>query len=209
MIQINTNKRLSLLIGLCCTVLLAACGHDDDDPIGGNEGEVISTVELSFTPTSGGTATIVRFDDPDGDGGQAPTIDDLVLAPGDYDLALRFENGLESPPEDITVEVSDESSEHQLFFTGSAVDGPATDNLGAALLHQYADQDDNGFPVGLQNTVVARQGQGELVVTLRHLPPIGNEMVKTITLSEELRLSGFSGIGGASDVQVTFSVSVP
>ncbi len=192
-----------LYVGLC-----GACGHSDEGDFQGNEGEVISRVELSFTPQAGGAAIIALFDDPDGDGGDAPTIDEIQLGPGNYSLAVRFENGLESPAEDITIEVSDESTEHQVFLTGSAVDGPATDNSGAPLQHLYDDLDANGLPVGLLNSIVAVSGQGQLIVTLRHLPPIGDRMVKSSELNGDVAMSGFSGIGGTTDVQVQFVVTV-
>ena len=192
---------------LFASTLVMACGHDDG-PISGNETEVITTVVLSFTPDSGGAPVVAVFDDPDGDGGEPPTIDALDLGVGTYALAVRFENGLEDPPEDITAEVSDESHEHQVFFTGSSVDGPASDNPGAPLSQTYDDQDVNGLPIGLANTMIASIGSGELVVTLRHLPPIGGASIKTAETSSDVREVGFSGIGGSSDAQVSFVVTV-
>lgn len=186
----------------------AACGHSDAGPFQGNESEVITTVLLTLTPETGETPTTAVFNDPDGDGGDPPTIDAVELVPGTYSLAIAFENRLESPSEDITVEVADESEEHQIFFTGSAVDGPATNNPDAPLSHAYDDQDANGLPVGLANTVIAQAGDGELIVTLRHLPPVGGATIKTAETSAEVRESGFAGIGGSTDAQVSFSVSV-
>lgn len=197
-----------LVSTLFVSTFIIACAHSGDDPFQGNEGEVITTVLLSFTPESGGAPTIAVFDDPDGDGGEAPTTDTVELGVGTYALVIRFENRLEKPPEDITSEVSDESHEHQVFFTGSAVDGPASNSPGAPLFQTYDDQDANGLPVGLANTVVASSGNGELVVTLRHLPPVGGADIKTAETSSGVRKAGFSGIGGSSDVQVSFSVSV-
>jgi hypothetical protein len=192
---------------LCAaSLLLLACGHSDD-PDHGNESEVITTVVLTFTPEAGAPIT-AAFDDPDGDGGEAPTIDAIDLTPGNYTLAIAFENRLEDPPEDITLEIEDEDQEHQIFFTGSAVNGPASDNPGAALEHSYEDQDANALPVGLQNSVVASTGSGELIVTLRHLPPVAGASVKTAETSADVRELGFTGIGGSSDAQVTFPVDV-
>ena len=188
------------------TSLFASC--QDSTPYQGNEGEVITTVELRFVPAGGGEAIVATFDDPDGDGGDPPTVDNIALPPGEYDLSLKFENRLEMPPEDITVEIMDEGFQHQIFFTGSAVDGPSTDNATGPLVLAYDDLDVNQLPIGLQNTVRAREGMGEMIVTLRHLPPIGETPVKTSTLASELRESGFSGIGGESDVQVRFQVQV-
>jgi hypothetical protein len=189
---------------------LAACGGDDDATTdGGNENEVITTVTLTFTPEAGGAPVTASFNDPDGDGGGAPTVDPVVLADGTtYTLAVVFENRLEEPPEDITEEVSDESDEHQIFFTGSAVDGPASDQPGAPLTHAYADEDANGLPIGLESSVVAAAGAGELTVTLRHLPPVNDTAVKTAELAGAVREGGFGSLGGTTDAQVDFMVTV-
>ncbi len=195
-----------LLILLTLSVL--ACGHADDGNTGGNEAEVITTVILEFTPAGGGTAIVAEFDDPDGDGGNAPTVDDAELAAGSYTLSVRFENRLETPSEDITREVADEGDEHLVFFTGSGVTGPASDQPGAPLTHNYDDEDTSGLPIGLQNTIEASLGTGELIVTLRHLPEIGGEAQKTANTTAEVRAAGFSAIGGTSDAQVTFPVTV-
>ena len=199
--------KISILLVSLCSLLAIGCGHADDGH-DDHENEVITTVSLSFTPAGGGAAIVAAFDDPDGDGGDPPTIDTIDLVAGAYTAALVFENGLESPPEDITEEIADESHEHQIFFTGSAVDGPASDNPGAPLAHSYADQDVNGLPIGLVNTFTATAGAGELTVTLRHLPPVGGTAVKTEDIAADVREGGFSAIAGTSDSQVNFSVVV-
>tara|TARA_R110002096_G_scaffold77896_11_gene183505 strand:- start:30439 stop:31044 length:606 start_codon:yes stop_codon:yes gene_type:complete len=183
------------------------CGHDDEAS-GGNEEEVLTTVTLTFTPENGGTPIVAVFNDPDGDGGDDPTVDAIELAEGTYTTQVGFENRLEDPPEIITAEVADESDVHQVFFTGDAVNGPATDNPNAPLGHSYADEDANGLPVGLENTVVASAGTGELTITLRHMPPVGDAQIKTADVAAEVKAGGFSAIGGTSDAQVTFAVTV-
>ncbi len=49
---------------------------------------------------------------------------------------------------------------------------------------------------------------GTLTVTLRHLPPVNGMAIKTAGLATTVRYQGLSAIGGSSDAQVTFSVSV-
>lgn len=194
--------RLPLLTTLAT---LPACG----DPIdAGNENEVITTVGLTFTPEGGGLPLTFELDDRDGDGGDPPTVDTIDLPPDAYTMEVFFENRLEDPAEDITEEVLAEAEEHQIFFTGSAVDGPAAANPGASILHAYADEDSRGLPVGLTSTVTVAAGTGELVVTLRHLPPVDDQPVKTSTLAAEVRDGGFAAIGGTTDARATFPVSV-
>jgi len=205
-----TMRLLSSLSSLCLLSSLGAITACGDDPGGENENEVITTVALTFTPSGGGAAVVAEFDDPDGDGGEAPTIDPIDLADATtYTLTVSFQNRLEDPPEEITEEVADESDQHQLFFTGTAVDGPASDNPGAPLTHTYDDEDVNGLPVGLENTIVAATGTGVLTVTLRHMPPVNDVAVKTDATAQEVADGGFSGIGGSTDATVDFDVTVP
>lgn len=200
--------RLSIAI-FASSLCLAACGGDDDGGGGGNENEVITTVALDFAPEGGGDAVTAVFNDPDGDGGEAPTVDPVVLANGvTYTMTVAFENRLEDPAEDITVEVADESDEHQIFFTGSAVDGPASAQPGAPLTHSYADEDAAGLPVGLENTIDAAAGSGDLTVTLRHLPRLNDAASKLDDLAQQVSDDGFGSIGGSTDAQVDFPVTV-
>jgi hypothetical protein len=189
-------------------LLLGACG-DVKDPDDDNEVEVITTVQLLLEPTDGTDATTFTWADPENDG--APVIDDLVLADAtDYVLRVSFLNELEDPAEDITAEVEDESDQHQVFFTGSAVQGPATGtNPDAVVEHAYGDLDANGNPIGLDNTLVTLgTGSGQLTVTLRHLPPESGADVKVSGLAETVASDGFGAIGGDDDASVTFPLTV-
>lgn len=185
----------------------AACAREES-PNQGNENEVITTVTLTFVPTVGGAAVVARVNDADGDGGNAPTIDPINLASGMYDLTLTLENRLETPSEDITAEVRDEAVEHQIFFTGTGVNGPASDQVGAPVVHSYADLDANGLPIGLANKITASAGGGILTVTLRHMPPVNDAPVKTASAVEVVRTGGFATLGGSTDVQVNFPLTV-
>ena len=110
----------------------------------------------------------------------------------------------------MTPDIAYLDTEHQFFLTGSAVDGPATVAASSAVLdHAYADQDGNGLPVGLTNTITTLGlGSGELTVTLRHLPPEDGKAVKVVDMADEVATSGFGAIGGDNDIHVTFDVTV-
>ena len=179
-------------------LLLAACGLPDASL---NDQEVITTVILDFDGTR------FEFDDVDGDGGEPPTIDPVMIAPGSYTLTLHFENRLSDPAGDITAEVNDESDLHLVLFTGSAIAGPATTNTDAPLAQAYADTDANGLPVGLSNTITATPGEGLLTLTLRHMPPELPPQ-KSADTTAEVRDNGIDSIGGATDAQVVFMVTV-
>lgn len=183
--------------------VLVACGGDGGSH---NESEVITTVILNFTPPMGSPVS-ATFNDADGDGGAAPTIDPVNLAPGNYTLTVQFQNRLETPPEEITDEVAQEGNAHLLLFTGSAIVGPATSNTTGPLRHSYSDMDDSGLPIGLTNNIVASAGTGQLTVTLRHMPP-EEPPVKSADTAEQVKSGGFESIGGSTDAQVNFSATV-
>jgi hypothetical protein len=184
-------------------LLFAACNDEGVDP-----NEVITTVQLTFAPAAG-NAIVAEFNDPDGEGGAAGTSQPVNLANATaYTLTVKFINRLETPEEDITVEVRDEGFQHQLFFTGTAVNGPATTNTTAPLTHAYADMDSNGLPLGLTNTIMAATGTGQLTVTLRHMPP-DEPPVKAADTATHVKTCGFDSIGGSTDASVNFDVTVP
>lgn len=194
-------KNLSLVSMLFATV--AACGDDGGTT---NENEVITTVILNFAPASG-SPIVATFNDADGDGGQAPTVDPVNLTPGTYTLTVQFQNRLETPPEEITEEVNEEHDVHLLLFTGSAVVGPATSNTTGPLMQSYSDMDGNGLPVGLRNNIVASAGTGQLTVTLRHMPP-EEPPVKSADTVMQVKTGGVDSIGGSTDAKVNFAVTV-
>jgi hypothetical protein len=196
-------RTYALLLTACC-IWLTACGGDDEQTT--NENEVITTVVLKFAPSSG-PAVMAAFNDPDGDGGMAPTVEPVNLVAGSYTLTLQFQNKLANPPEEITDEIREEQNFHLLLFTGSAVVGPATSNATGPLTQSYADMDGNGFPVGLTSAIVARAGTGDLTVTLRHMPP-EEPPVKATNTVMLAKAGGVDSIGGSTDAQVTFHVTV-
>jgi hypothetical protein len=170
---------------------------------------LITTVILHFTPVAptGGAEVTATFNDPDGDGGTAPTVDPIALAAGSYTLTVQFQNRLASPQQEITDEIREEQDFHLLLFTGSAVVGPATSNTTGPLTQSDGDTDDHGFAVGLTDLIVAQPGTGQLTVTLRHMPP-EEPPVKAANTVMHAKAGGVDSIGGSTDAQVAFAVSV-
>lgn len=194
-----------MIRGTMALALFALVGCDAD-VMDGEEMEVITTVTLTFTPTAGGDALTFVATDPEDSG--SFTIDDIELSDADdYDLDVTFFNDLED--EDITEEVEEEDDEHQVFVTGSGVAGPASDSANAVVTHAYADMDGGGLPVGLANSIVTdAEGSGDFIVTLRHLPPENDVVVKVDGLAGIVLSDGFGGIPGENDVQITFPLTV-
>jgi hypothetical protein len=194
---------LTILAASACW--FTACS---DDGGAANDNEVITSVMLSFEPTAGAAVT-AEFNDPDGDGGQAATVQPITLTNNTtYTLEVRFQNRLETPTEEITTEVMDESDAHLLLFTGSAVVGPATNNTTGPITQAYADLDANGLPIGLKSTITAHTGTGMMIVTLRHMPPEEPPQKAADTLAK-VKAGGIDSIGGSTDAQVMFEVTVP
>lgn len=188
---------------LLIATLLTACKDDTT-----NENEVITTIQLAFAPPGGGAPMTFEFDDPDGDGGQAGTAQPITLTNDiTYTLNVKFLNRTVTPAEDITVEVMDEGFQHMLFFTGSAVKGPATNNAAAPLTQAYADMDTNGLPIGLADTIMTAAGTGTLTVTLRHMPP-EEPPAKSVDSPTQVKNGGFAAIGGSTDATADFLVTV-
>ncbi|MCR9249468.1 MAG: hypothetical protein NXI20_03560 [bacterium] len=188
-----------LLLGLLgFGLLLTGCG-DDEAPEEENEEEVIDLVTLTFTPAGGGTAIVAEANDPDGEGAQDFTLDDINLAANTtYTLALELENTEEG--ESITEEIEEEDAEHMFFFsfTADAFSDPAgngnIDSRGDDV--NYNDLDGGGLPVGLSTTWTTGDATsgGTFRVVLKHQPDI-----KTATST---------ATDGESDIDLTFTLNI-
>lgn len=187
-----------MLTGLLgCSDVEDAHDHDHDH----NHG-VIHAVDLAFTPQSGGDTAVFSIDE--------DVVDDVVLTAGEvYDLTVTFYEEDGETLIDMTDEIIDDAESHQVFFLGDGVDSEATGTSGGVLSIAYADADASGLPIGLNATATgAAAGAAELRVVLRHMPPENDVAVKTETTAADVAAGGLSAIGGDSDADVTFSVTV-
>lgn len=172
--------------------VLPSCS-DDDTPVIVNEEEVITTVTATFTTSGGGTPVVLTSRDLDGDGPGAPT----VTVSGNfttgtvYNGTVSFLNELQSPAGNITEEIEEEGTEHQLFFIQNG-------DLGS---FAYADNDTNNRPIGLAFTYTAASAPatGTLTIALRHEPDKNAQGVAQ---------GDITNAGGDTDAQVSFTVSV-
>lgn len=182
-------KNLKLIALLVIPVLFSTSCSNDDAPV--NEEEVITTVRTTLT--GGGQVITLTSRDLDGDGPNAPvvTVSGNLVAGTTYTGSTEFLNELESPAEDITIEVQEEGADHQVFYQLASTVGTIT----------YTDTDANGKPIGLNFTLVAGTSgsTGTLTVTLRHLP---NKIATGVAAGD------ITNAGGNTDAAVTFSVAV-
>jgi hypothetical protein len=207
-------RALACLLTFCG---IACSDVEENQAVKGHSHGLVTRLGLTFTPGDGGEPVYVEWADPELDGD--PRIDALVLEDGStdpphspraFDVQLDVWNDLEDPPQEVTPEIEGLGTEHWFFFTGSGIWSTATgDNPDAVLAWDYADEDDDGLPIGLNNQVeTLALGTGELVVTLRHLVPEDGQPTKVAGLDTLVAEDGFSAIPGGNDVQVVFPVEV-
>ncbi|MEM1134988.1 MAG: type 1 periplasmic binding fold superfamily protein [Bacteroidota bacterium] len=196
--MIKEKFNLKLLLLLFSLLAFSACDDDDDvvpdEPE--NPEEEFTTIKLIFDDESTADDDDIEFiwKDLDGDGGNDPEIDDIVLESGkSYELEIEFLNENENPVEDVTEEIEREDKEHQVFFLGSAVN--------SLISIDYDDMDDDGNPLGLENDVTVLQTGGPEVlnVILRH------ELDKDATGASE---GNPDNAGGETEVDINFNVTV-
>ena len=148
-------------LALAYLLLLSSCkkfeaGED-------NEEEVITTMNLYFTPANGGAAITFSFDDVDGPGGIAPTQSTIALAANTiYNVRLELLNKTVSPADTITNEVIKEAAAHRFYYTPYA---------GNAITVSNPDTDANGGVLGINSRwTTGAPSTGTVTVTLRHYP---------------------------------------
>ena len=186
---------LKFLTCLFITGMIVSCSSDDDTPPPVNQEEVITTMTAVFTPQGGGTAVTLRIQDLDGDGPDAPVLTESgPFASGTvYNGTVQFLNELETPADNITLEVAEEALEHQVFYS-------VTNNLGT---FNYTDMDSDGNPLGLTFTfetpVIIAPMAGDLTIVLRHEP---NKDAAGVSDGD------ITNAGGETDIEATFDVSV-
>ena len=146
------------LLGLLLSGLaIVGCKKDNT-----TEQETITTVVVHLTATDGSFNQEFEWDDPDGDGGEAPSIDEIMLpANKTFHAHVHFYDRSKTPAEDITEEVEGENTAHLLVYTLTGANVTITPD----------DTDDNGKPFRLESSwATGAASAGTVKVTLRHEP---------------------------------------
>ncbi len=179
---------------LLSTILLNSCSSDDDNPEPVNEEEVITTVRFTLIPSNAGDTVVFLSQDLDGDGPNAPvnTVMGTIAASTQYTGSVQFLNEIESPAEDITLEVLEEDDEHQVFYEFSGTSGSSV---------TYSDMDADGNPIGVSVNFNsgATATNNTLTITLKHEP---NKSAVGVSDGD------ITNAGGETDVEVTFNYAV-
>lgn len=182
--------KMGLLMITSSSLLFTSC--DDDNDGEENDNEIITTVQLTFTPVSGGSSLVYDYDDADGPGGANPTVDNITLAPNTiYNVTVQFINKTLNPDEDITEEVVAEAQAHRIYYLASPGSNITVGNL---------NNDPNGVPLGVTSTWnTGNAATGTLRVVLRHYPNTPPD--KAVDDSVESTKS-------STDVDVSFNTAI-
>ncbi|MBA2745487.1 MAG: hypothetical protein H0U44_04600 [Flavisolibacter sp.] len=178
-----------LLALLSMTFIFSACEKDDGE---GNDEEVITTLSVKLTPVGGGATSTFSFDDPDGPGGIAPTVDAIQLAANTvYNVSLELFNKTLNPPANLTTEISGEAEAHRFYFEPSASGNIQVTGL---------DLDGANIPLGLNSVwSTGNAANGTMKIVLRHYS--GNPPNKAVSDPVNSNKS-------STDIEVTFNTVV-
>jgi hypothetical protein len=184
-------KAKQILFGLLGLYIIIGC-KKKDNPIIPNEEELITTMIYNLISQDQTDTVVMRFQDLDGEGGNAPIITGGTLKNGTaYNGTVLLLNEQKTPAEDITLEVMAEAEEHQFFYQALS---------GLDLSIAYADADQNGNPIGIKSIITTNAvSNGELVVILRHEP----DKFATGVASGDI-----TNAGGETDILVSFDVDI-
>ena len=184
----NLLFRSAFLAALAAAPVFSSCSDDNETPTPDEENEQITTLRYELTPTTGGATLTAQYRDVDGDGGAAPVITGLTLAPNTtYTGKLVLLDETKNPAEDISAEVKEEADEHLFLF----------ETTGTNVTITRTDKDKNNLEVGLDTRLQtgaanATGTTGNLKITLRHQPGTKNG----------------TATPGDTDVEVSFPTAV-
>ncbi|MBJ7428632.1 MAG: hypothetical protein JHD28_06725 [Bacteroidia bacterium] len=195
-----TIKQLNNLTILTIITILAfsSCKKDDPKkPVETNPQEVLTTVLLTGYNIDDSLNAKYQFnykwEDLDGDGGNAPIVDTLVLDTGiAYRCQALILDKTKTPFDTISVEIEKEKDEHQFFYT------PST-NLVGKFSTEILDFDNNNpkLPVGLKFNILTKSNQ------TYNLPLIGS---LNIVLSHYDGVPKSTSKSDESDIDINFPI---
>jgi hypothetical protein len=148
------------------------------------EEENITTVEVHLTGP--GFDRKFYWSDPDGDGGNAPTIDRITLPPSTNNIRcqLHFYDRSVTPEKDITEEIAGERDKHMVTYSIT----------GAQVTVSNIDRDSKGKQFGLSSVWQTSQAStGSLRLRLYHEPTNKDDV---------------NNPGGEIDIEVSLPVEI-
>ncbi len=178
-------KNITFFTSLISLIFLNSCVKTLEAPELINEEELITT--LVVTLESATDQIELRYTDLDGDGPNQGVFQAPNLKPNTtYSGKLQFLNESESPAEDITLEIEEESNDHQVFYV--------VNGLNATI--EPVNIDLNGYYLGTTFSLTTLSvSEGQLQFILRHLPTKPND-------------GNPATAGGATDLSVIFNLKI-
>lgn len=185
--MLHKKIKMSLIAVSALILTVSSCKKDNSALPDVTENELITTVRLKFVNKANPSdVKFATWKDLDGDGGNNPVIDEIVLAPKtSYTMTVdAVLNEAANPVEDILNEVKEEADDHLFVFK------PALANI---LTVTVKDKDSKNLPIGiLTDADTKAAGTGTLQVILRH--QIGSK--------------DGTETPGSTDIDATFNVKV-
>jgi hypothetical protein len=182
---------VAIAIALIAT-MFASCKKDDPvvDPVVTEE-ELITTMKLTVSDTSGGTwSFIYKVENGFGSSSQGTVqIDTIKLAPAKvYTYSIEVLNESENPVENITEEVLEEKDEHLFLIISNPASGAGS------LASSEGSKDNQNLPFNQTGKFTAgAAGTGTLTISLLHEPTNKNGTTTAAT-------------GGSTDAEAVFPV---
>jgi hypothetical protein len=169
--------------------LLNSCKKHDHDH---HETELITLIKMTLIAPSVNDTVVFKYEDADGDGGNAPVITNGALkANTTYFGSIEIMNTSVTPNIDITKQILNEATAHQFFFI---------EKSNNQFDITYDDLDANGKPLGLKTKwMVKAPGTQSLKVVLRHEPNKNGANVSSGVINNA---------GGETDIEVVWNVAV-
>ena len=168
-------------------IISLSCNNEEPVVEEIDDREEMTTLLLVLETPNQSSPSIFQFEDLDGPGGNPPTIiADTLTANTQYFASIEVFNGTEN----ITPVIEQLQKEHQAFFIPTDV----------PLTFTYADQDEDGFPIGLFTAIrTGSAATGNLSIALVHDPNKGGF---------EVSQGNLNNAGGRIDIQVSIPIVV-
>jgi hypothetical protein len=175
----------SVLMCLSVSLLMTACKKDAHSH--NDEGELITTVKLTFTEGNNLPSSFT-WKDIDGPGGNNPEIQTISLKPNtSYSVKAEFLNEQKNPAEDITEEILEEANDHEVFYQ--------TSNNFLTITRTDLDTNTPHLPLGLESTWATQSlATGSIKVILKHKPGT--------------KAAGDPATKGETDIEVNFPLEI-
>jgi len=196
----NNNFTIATILIMQAIITISSCSKEDPKkPLPTNPQEVLTTVLISGYNHDDTNNVMYQFnykwEDLDGDGGNLPNIDTLVLDTGiEYHCHILIIDKTKVPFDTVSNAIEEEKNVHQFFYTSS-------ENLIGKFSTEILDFDNNSpkLPVGLEFHLLTTSNQnnqlpifGKLNIVLSHY----DGAPKTIEKSSE------------SDIDINFPVKL-